>query len=313
MKKMILLIIMLLLRSVSSSYAALPYEIEKITDNDYDDDHPAINDNGDIVWFGNSGAGWHVYLYDGIDTTQISGGTGHDPRINNNGHIAYHTSNSEIMLYNGSTTSQIGIGIMPDINDSGYITWFGGVDGIYLYDGFTTTKITSTVDNDSYPQINSSGHVVWHQGGNVFLYDGSTTSTIGNGYFPDINDYGLISWHDAGEIYLFDGFSTNQITNSADNDMFARINNDGNIAWYTNYGNDSAEIFLYDGSSIGQITNNGYKDYYPDINNNGHIVWEGAGSDWEIYHAAPVPEPATMALFALGLVGAGIIRKRQKP
>ena len=123
------------------------------------------------------------------------------------------------------------------------------------------------------------------------------------------------------EIYMYDGTNINQLTNNALYEHGPQINNNGEVVWRGSDGTDY-EIYMYDGISTTQITNNAYTDGKPEINNNGEVVWSGYdGSDYEVFLAVyddsdsdniPTPEPTTMLIFGLGLLGvAGVRRKRQ--
>ena len=59
----------------------------QLTDNDYDDDCPQINDNGYVVWRDDDGSDYEIFLYDGTSTTQLTNNDYDDysPQINNNG------------------------------------------------------------------------------------------------------------------------------------------------------------------------------------------------------------------------------------
>ena len=74
-----------------------------LTNNDYDDYSPQINDNGYVVWQGWDGSDWEVFLYDGSGIIPLTKNTSNDrrPQINNNGYVVwdgYDDSDSEIFL-----------------------------------------------------------------------------------------------------------------------------------------------------------------------------------------------------------------------
>ena len=104
----------------------------QLTNNDYSDGHPQINNNGYVVWYGSDGSGWQIFLYDGTNTTQL-------------------TSNDRNNRY-------------PQINDNGYVVWregFGIGQEIFLHDGTTTTQITDNARDERDTQINDNGYVTW--------------------------------------------------------------------------------------------------------------------------------------------------------
>ena len=48
------------------------YVIKKISRNPYEDANPKINNNGYVVWEGYDGTDWEIFLYDGIETIQLT-------------------------------------------------------------------------------------------------------------------------------------------------------------------------------------------------------------------------------------------------
>lgn len=206
----------------------------QLTDNDYDDIFPQINDNGYVVWQGcDGGSGWHcsggdseIFLYNGTSTAQLTNNDYDDmyPQINHDGYVVWiggdydEKSTWEIFLYDGASTTQLTIGELthnrlPHINDHGYVVWQGcdgsecwgeGYDNeIFLYDGTTTTQLTtSEFTYNTAPQINNNGNVVWRGSDgshfDIFLYDGASTTRITNNNwmdsYPRMNDRGEIVW-----------------------------------------------------------------------------------------------------------------------
>jgi hypothetical protein len=241
---------------VSDSYSAT-YAITQLTDNDYYDGEPRINDNGHIVWsakINNDENSSEIFLYDGSTTIQLTDNDYWDgaPQINNNGQVAW------MAILNSTDTNSI---------------------EIFLYDGSTTIQLTDNDYSDSYPQINNNGQVVWSGGGKIFLYDGSTVKQLDYGYNPQINDNGQVVWDQGsgfmlfyGEIFLYDGTTIKQLTDNDDADWAPQINDNGEVIWVRNYGMFS-EIYLYDGSTIKQFTDNDFYDEAPQINDNGQVVW----------------------------------------
>jgi hypothetical protein len=142
-----------------------------------------------------------------------------------------------------------------------------------LHDGSKTIQLTNNNTQDSFPNINNNGYVVWagYDGNDdeIFLYNSSKTIQLtDNDYkdiFPDINDNGYMVW--AGKSGAFD------------------YEKDGNYRF------NEFEIFLYDGSKTIQLTNNNTQDSFPNINNNGYVVWQGVDrlrkDDYEIFLAKP--------------------------
>lgn len=152
---------------------------------------PNINDNGDVVWWGNDGTDSEIYLYDGAAVKQLTNNTDHDywPYISNNGSVVWQgeggVNTYDVFLYDGEDIRQLseGYAVHPLINDN-YVVW-SGVGGsskeIFLYDGNNIQQIT----NDSYPNsnispvVNKKGAVAWYAGGSyndfeVYLYENTS-------------------------------------------------------------------------------------------------------------------------------------------
>lgn len=266
---------------------------------------PQICDNGNIIWKDvnvNEVFAFDYYIYDGGSARFL--GSGKNIQLSGSGYAVWETEDikygftSELMLFNGSTTSQITNDSYenhdPRINSVGHVTWHQlGV--IYIYDGSTSTKISMNSSYNQRPQINDGGYVVWDgiRDGEVdreiFLYNGSTeiqltTNSISD-RDPKINNNGQVAWlgYDGTslQVFFYDGYSISQLTNDVYNIAFSedmvQINDSGHVVWESRTGPDYAdyEIFLYDGSSTIQLTNNSYQDSDPRINNNGTVVWYG--------------------------------------
>lgn len=268
----LLLFFLLISAAVSANPTlAVTFTTTQLTNNDYSDAQPQINDNGWIVWQRN----------------QV-----------------------EVLLYNGNATTQLtDWGTFPQINNKGWVVWQGyGAKpylDIFLYNGSTTTQLTDNDYVDLYAQINDLGQVVWigwdGHDYEIFLYkDGIVTQFTDNDYddvSPAINDHGWIVW-DVGEFFLlYDGNTTIQIPNNSAGGM-PQINNNGWIVWHG--GDVNNEIFLYNGNTTIQLTNNDYHDHAPQINNNGWVVWYsgGGGVESEIFLAVPNDEPPSTDRFA---------------
>jgi hypothetical protein len=196
----------------------------RLTNNNYTDLAPAINNNGDVVWPGSDGSDMEIYLYDGATTAQLTNNSFSDlaPAINNNGDVVWSGSDGsdrEIYLYNGSTTTQLTDNSYNDdspmINDHGHVVWVGSNGSgkeIYLYDGAATTQLTHNSYDDYSADINNNGHVVWmgHPEGTGFT-----------------------------EIFLYDGATTTQLTDNSQYDLFPRLSDNGHMVWEELDGSDS--------------------------------------------------------------------------
>jgi Tol biopolymer transport system component len=292
---------------------------EQLTNNDYDDLFPRMNDNGGyVVWYGAEGGDdYEIFLYDGTTTTRLTDDSVDDRSVyvNDAGDVVWSRGLTDIYLYDGTFPIK---NISPDsnwnyhkaINNAGYVVWDSSVDNedenreIYLYNGTETIQFTDNGVEDIRPDINDSGDIVWAQfDGNdleIMLYDAGTTSTTqltDNDYddeIPRINDTGDVVWfaRDGGaesdyEIFLYTGtLPAAQLTDNDYDDWYYEINNAGVVVWQGWVTESNAEVFLYDGTLPAQrITDNDINDRYPKLNDDGVVVWYGEGEDaiGEIY------------------------------
>jgi len=304
--------------TVSSAFGfSYGYLITRLTNNDYRDKAPQINNNGHVVWHGYSGNTTDIFLYTGTSGSQttpinLTNSVYSDwaPQINDNGDIVWSSFDliGEIILYDGTTTDTTVIqtpylydNAYPQINNNGFVTWFGEEypfggsydrdTDIFLYTGTRTIQLINNDYENRAPQINDNGFVVWqgqdaeYSDSEIFLYDGTTTQLTDNDHYdgdPHINNNGVVVWagYDGSdfEIFRYDGTTITPLTDNDYNDARPQINNNGSVVWEGREDSDS-EIFLYDGTSITRLTHNNYDDYRPKINDNGDIVWEGSGPD----------------------------------
>ncbi len=282
----------------------LDHSVFQLTDDNYDQKFPKINNDGNVTWQGSDGNDNEIYFYDGNSTTQITINDAEDknPQINVNGWLAWEGTG--IFLYDGTNILQIPdtttMDWYPQINSHGHLTWekYLNFEEIYFYDGSSPVRLTSNIITDTHARINDNGYIVWS--GNtgsyppeIHIYDGSATSMITHvntqDYAPEINNNGWVAWYGRynssdTEVYLDDGISIIQLSDNSEDDKYPQINDNGYVAWQGFDGNDD-EIFLYDGNSTIQLTDNAFDDNYPKINENGKVVWHGYdGNDWEIFY-----------------------------
>jgi hypothetical protein len=299
------------------------YTVTQISTNSSMNYGPQINNNGDVVWYGQVVAqGWdfEIFFYDKSEatTTQLTTDDINEywPRINDNGQIVWCEDNVNLTLYNTTdkTTTPIPILSSTDpqslhINDNGDVVWDGydagaSATAIYLYKaGDATQQIELQGNYNHSPQINNTGRVVWvgsdiDSYAHIFLYDSGMeittqiSSSLAGDYYsnPQINDGGQVVFQGDSNnnfhIFLYDG-SITPMTYTGDN-YNPQINNNGYIVWAGHTAGTQApfQIFLYDKKldSIRQLTNNSNDNRRPQINNNGYVVW-GAwdGNDGEIF------------------------------
>jgi hypothetical protein len=118
----------------------------------------------------------------------------------------------------------------PRINDSGHVVWEKN-SNIYLYDGTTTTKISTGSSHGFSPDINNAGTVVWYFShyldNRFYVFNGSSITSIDVPYgigSPQINNQGQFAWIGRGsdeldlEIFLYEGANIIQITDNAYDD-----------------------------------------------------------------------------------------------
>ena len=80
------------------------YTITRLTDNNYVDGSPNINNHGQVVWSGFDGHDYEIFLYDGTNIIQLTDNERNDrrPHINDNGQIVWESEigNNEIFIAN---------------------------------------------------------------------------------------------------------------------------------------------------------------------------------------------------------------------
>jgi hypothetical protein len=208
------------------------YEVVRLTDDEWLDIKPRINNLGHVVWSKRivNSYGEEIFLYDGVRIRQI-------------------THNE---LWDG----------FPDINDHGAMVWARrtkpqlGADGdeIVVYDGTTERIITDNEHMDGDVHINNLGHVVWmeHIPGRCPIYrmmfwDGRGTRILVDDGFSNqgfaINDFDQIAWtrYDdcvnpwKGMIRYWTGREIINITDGTRQDQLATLNNLGLVGYKIGY------------------------------------------------------------------------------
>ena len=122
-----------------------------LSNNDYEDWHPYINNEGTVVWMGHDGTSWDIYSapFDGSTVVNLSSGPTDNthPRVDDNGHVAWQG-------YDGHDWEIFGWmdGIIYQLSDNDYddfavnvnndrVVWHG------ITDSFGSAEIFSSYEN----------------------------------------------------------------------------------------------------------------------------------------------------------------------
>lgn len=196
----------------------------RLTDDTLHHKCPKINNRGEIVWevsfFPDD---TEIMFYDGQAVRQFTDNNDQDysPQINDQGKVAWlgnvgrWNQRGEILLSDGKEVTWLTDNKIKEkrnirINGEGQVVWeeYDGHDWeIFFDDGKTLLQLTDNATDDSAPQVNDKGEVVWcgigedvfrHQ---IFLYDGKSvkqftagTELLYNNFNPQINNQGDIIW-----------------------------------------------------------------------------------------------------------------------
>ena len=269
----------------------------------------AINNNGQVVGGSNTSSGEeHAFVYANgtmSDLGTLGGNLSEATGINDSGQVVGESNTSSgayhAFVYTNGTMSDLGtlggnFSVATGINDNGQVVGYStatanGDQEAFLYsNGRMSALGTLGGSSSSASAINDSGQVV---GGastssgayDVFLYSNGT-----------MIDLGLGSGHATG------------------------INDSGQVVGYYDINSQASPIhaFVYSNGAAYDLNNlipsgSGWTlDEALGINNFGQVV--GWGNDpagkQEAFLLTPVPEPAALAIFALGLAGLGLSRRK---
>lgn len=200
-------------------------EIQQITDNRYYDGTPMIDDAGQIIWKGNSGAKSEIYTFNGSEITQLTSNSEADkaPRVHGETAIWLELVDSyyQAVFFDGVETTRISTNNNRNEDlqlGAGTATWRGH-DGndfeIFYFNGIETIQLTDNDRNDYKPRVNILGEIVWHgyddgSDTEIFHFDGITISILTDNDRYDgnavINDMGVVAWqsgdYENSEIFL---------------------------------------------------------------------------------------------------------------
>jgi Tol biopolymer transport system component len=290
MKKLVFILMLgaSMILGFPQSDATLEYTVLRLTDNEFRDYEPQINGNNDVVWHGNDGNDYEIYMYEWLldQVRQITDNSYDDfyPKINNNGDVAWRQddgTNMTILFYEKAedTIREIRTSakdsswntLVPFMNNNGDIVWHentGLAYNIFFYDNSTENIFALTTDTimDNYnPKINDSREIVWFR------------------YYSDL----ILSYSDYHSILLYDtDLGSAEYIWSLQTDVGAletnierhepKISNSGNVIWrFYDEGLLDTEIYYYDlqAGEVLQLTDNFEYEVIPDINSDGDSVW----------------------------------------
>ena len=280
-------------------------EILQLTDNDYPDQLPRIDD-GQVIWQGGEEGEVEIYFWDGTDTQQISTGNGvnYDHQIdngkvvwsseglitlNNESFFAYqllYWDGTDVeLLYNNNNNhplrrAAVSNGeVVWDEDDQQIILW-DGTDLVYIDDsGYV---LNAQIHNGEVVYYSFNDSAIYYWDGKSYTTTGVYIQKIASAYQYDVSPQpkihnGQAVWQSYDyddmdyEVFYWNGTEVKQLTDNSYDDIYPQIHN-GQVVWYGKVDNEDYEIFLWEGGEVQQLTNNTYQDYRPQINN-GQIVW----------------------------------------
>jgi hypothetical protein len=291
------------------SSSAEPLAILQVTDNEWEDSAPRLNEAGQLAWVGVREHGFGIFFYDGVEVIRLTDNSDRDRNvvINDLGQVAWsgERDNEEIFLWREGETSQITHDVgssfvlddkVTDINNAGDIVWqaFGEVR---MFDGATVRVLADDNFSRSSIRLSEAGHVVWagvtrsggqaHSDQEVFVYDEHgllqlTNNQLSDSY-PQVNSAGDVVW--VREIFSpwhyqimhWNGSETVVVADNVFAPSSLRINESGKMAWSS--GRHDAGIFIADETGVTQFTAHGPADKSPSLNDLGHLVWTHKAED----------------------------------
>jgi probable HAF family extracellular repeat protein len=276
-----------------------------------------------------------------IDLGTLGGTSSYGQGINASGQVAgyaYTDGNDEVYAFLWTPTSPNGVSgtMLPlgtlggtdsvglGINAGGQVVGYSSTTGdvvlhAFFYDGSMHDLGTLGGTGESYAYgINDSGQVTGEAGGHAFLYDGTMHDLEGGSGGLGINASGQVTGNSGTHAFLWTPTTPNGASGTlidlgtlgGGSSSGRGINASGHVVG-TSYptGNTASHAFLYTSGS-GMVDLNSLIDPLSGweltegnaINDAGQITGIGFnGSELHAFLLTPVPEPATLAMLALGL------------
>jgi hypothetical protein len=269
-------------------------QLIRLTDDNFRDGGPDINDDGTIVWSSYSGP------------------------------AGPYGPTSEIMVYSNGVVSQLTDNAVDDggprINNLGHIVWSrrmgsgcgGGVYDVFFYDGQTIRPITTDAIQEGVANgaawINDHDEIAWTKydhcvspwDAKIMLYSNGQTIQVND---PDelqpqgacVNNHGLVGWkarhvpiNGKDVAYLWENGQRRLLTDWGGRPFISDIGDIALRRWYPSAGN--AQAWLYRSDTWFQLTDDPFNNYVHDIAGNGELtIVSGTYPEGDILHLRRLP------------------------
>lgn len=295
----------------------------QLTDSDFDNTDPRLNDQDEIVWMGGDDKHSEIYLYSRGEVTQITATAlaNRHPKLNNYGEVVWiggaadsagKVENFEAFHYAAGVVTQVTdnnkFNVQVRINDAGTMMWRGKGDtdfDIFTRTAGVTAQVTADAALDVNPQLTNDGNMVWER------HDGTDdeivlklnqdadpvqiTTNDTNDCEPQVNDQGTVVWqgYDGShwQIFMYADGVTTKLSEGAMNHTGPRLNAAGDIAWMV-HDTNGIGIAVYQAATqmIVKISGSyiGHYSQMVDLNDQGQVVWAGSnGKNFDVVLATP--------------------------
>ncbi len=236
----------------------------RLTDNEFRDRSPKINDRGEIVW------------------TRMT-------TLPNEDQIILWQNGEE------SIVGAVGPGLMtvePAINNLGWAAWGEGLErgctgDIMLWDGHSTRRISELNERwDISPELNNIGDMAWSRmnvcenpwSAKIRLWSEGERRTLPTSFrqlqVPSINDRGQVAWTASDGVEIWSGGQTRLLTHSGG---LPELNHIGDVLfnrWHDELQNWQIWLFrASDGRFMRLVDDPDANHTWPDINDWQEAVW----------------------------------------